>query len=193
MANKSQFRIEFKSDDEVLGFEVEYYNWVDKPDNKVIAKCKNKNGDMVVVNEKILERLEYDSREKKVEEVKLNKAWVDCEGNVYKKDDVYFYDYEGKQITENIKTEVFEAKEFIALIEFLDNYASEAYYYVKPVDAEKNIKEINKLKDMLSGSYVAVNKFNLTSKGFTRSLGGLRLLNDGNFELMIAKNQKGVK
>lgn len=184
MANKSNIRIEVNG----RGFEATYVNATIKEDTKVIVKAPNGK----VVTEKVMEVgniAEVKKQDKEVVATELTRKWCDCDGVIYEKKDLTYFNWEGKQISENIKTEVFVGKEIKILSEALDQYSFESYYTVTPDDSGK--EKATYISETLGRTYVAVGEFNLTSKGFTKSYAALRALKDGNFELMVFKNKKG--
>lgn len=183
MANKSQIRIEVNG----KGFEATYVNSTVKSDNKVIVKAPNGK----VVTEKVMDLgniVEGKKQDKEVVSTELTRKWVDTDGNIYEKKDLTYYNWEGKQISENLKTEVFVGKEAVDLMYALDNYSFESYYKVTPIDVTNAI--YSEFYTTMSPDEVFVGDFNLTSKGFTPSFGALRKSKDGNFEIMVFKNTK---
>ena len=189
MANKSEVTIKFKDGKNEYSFNATYYNWVVKEEKKVIAKAPNGN----VVSEKVVDEASINISETKAKKAEITKKWMDESGNIYPKDDIKFYDWEGKQLAENLKTLVFESDNegIFGIDAFLDTYATEGYYRVEAKE-EKDQNILYELSKLLNG-FVVVGELNLTSRGFSKSYAGLRFLNDGSCEFMTFKNKKAIQ
>ena len=188
MANKSQIEIEVKVGKETLFIDATYYNWVVKEEKKVIAKAPNGN----VVTERVVDEGSINVSETKAKKAEITKKWMDENGNIYSKDDLKFFDWEGRQLTENLKTVVFSGSIAMHLVEFLDTYAVDGYYRVD-ASTEKDQNKVQELRKFLNGENVMIGEFNLVSKGFNCNYAGLRPLADGSFEFMTIKSKKAIQ
>ena len=197
MANKSQIAIKFKVGGETKSLNASYYNWVKEDKQKVIAKVGEKVvTERVVGTEALLVEGNKVAKSVVDQEKTVVKKWVDVDGHIYEKSDIKFYDWEGKQIIENQKTIVFAPTVKMSLSEFLTTYAPDGYYYVEPLEEkdDKNSYDLEwelHIKPVQDG--VLVGDFNLSSKGFNRSIAGLRSLGKNKFELMVAKSKKAIQ
>ena len=197
MANKSIIAIEYQVSGVKQSLNASYYNWVKEDKQKVIAKVGEKVvTERVVGTEALLVGGNKVAKSVVDQEKTVVKKWVDVDGHIYEKTDIKFYDWEGKQIIENQKTIVFAPTVKMSLSEFLTTYATDGYYYVEPLEEKDEQNSCDLAMEChvcTDGSSVLVGYFNLSSKGFNRSIAGLRSLGKNKFELMVAKNKKAIQ
>ena len=186
MANKSEIKIKFNSGKKDYSFNAVYYNWVVKEERQIIAKAPNGN----VVTEKVVDSNTINISETKAKKAEITKKWMDEKGNIFPKEDIKFYDWEGKQLAENLKTVVLELDEDMPLWKFLSAYATEGYYHLEPKDSIDK-EGFEELRDIVGKTEVLIGEFNLTSRGFNKSFVGVRGTGYGGLELMTFKSEKG--
>lgn len=169
-------------------FKATYFNNVIKQNTKITVKAPNGKE----VTERVIEEgyLEEDKNLKKLKESKattLTKQWMDEDGVVYTRDQLSYFDSDGNSVTENVKTEIFKGTETIDLIDALNKYSFDTYYTITPTDPDN--PEISKVAEGLTNK-VTIGEFSTISKGFTKSWGALRYVDNGIFEIMSFKNKK---
>jgi hypothetical protein len=188
MANKSEITVKFKFGKQDFSFNAVYYNWVVKEEKKVIAKAPNGN----VVTEKVVDSDTINISETKAKKAEITKKWMDERGNIFPKEDIKFYDWEGKQLAENLKTVVLELDDEMPLWKFLSTYAPEGYYSLEPKE-DTDKEDFKALVHTLGTTQVLIGEFNLTSRGFNKSFVGVRGTGYNGLELMTYKSEKALQ